>query len=83
MAQFASVDKAGVLLDMKTQVLAGALLSIVALYLSGCADQPSTTAAANPDPGTTTVTRTDLNRTTRTDAAGAIQAADPSVGRGR
>jgi type IV pilus biogenesis protein CpaD/CtpE len=68
---------------MKIEMGVTILSAMMALYLGGCADQPSTTTAANPDPGTTTVTRTDLNKTTRTDAAGAIQAADPSVGRGR
>jgi PBP1b-binding outer membrane lipoprotein LpoB len=80
---FARIDDSGVLLNMKIQMLGTALLAVIALHLSGCADQPSTTTAANTNPGTTTVTRTDLDRTTRTDAAGAIQAADPSVGRGR
>lgn len=68
---------------MKIQMVVITLSVMMALYLSGCADQGSSTTATNPDPATRTLNRQDLNRSTRTDAAGAIQAADPSVGRGR
>jgi hypothetical protein len=65
------------------QMVVSALLVGATLYVSGCADQGSTSTTANTDPATRTYDRQDLSRTTRTDAAGAIQAADPSVGRGR
>jgi len=66
---------------MKIEMGITIVSAMMGLYLSGCADQGSSTTAANTDPTKRTYNQQDLSRTTRTDAAGAIQAADPSVGR--
>ena len=68
---------------MKTDVLA--VMTAAAFTLGGCANNNSTAPtakSANTNPTEHTVTRNDLDRSTRTDAASALQAADPAVGRG-
>jgi outer membrane lipoprotein SlyB len=64
---------------MKRYLFVAAIVALSAFSLAGCANQSSTATASNTDPTARTYTQKDLNKTTRTDAASALQAADPSV----
>ena len=68
----------GVTYGMKRYMFVAAIVALSAFSFAGCANQPEATAS-NTDPTKRTYTQKDLGRTTRTDAASALQAADPSV----
>jgi hypothetical protein len=60
---------------MKTNVL----LALISVCILGCAQQPQTQTTAAADPSKRTYTNDQLMNTGRHDAAGQVQAIDPSV----
>ena len=66
---------------MKIFLSAIVVVAAFSFILAGCAKQSSTTTASNTEPTKRTVTQKDLSRSTRTQPAEQLQAADPSIGR--